>query len=127
MLVGLPQQPNRQTAKAMSNNIQQSDWKHFKTVREQALQRLCERALDYLVNIASDSSSTCHERYLDVYRRIQEYDKQIAYGFNDLSRSKMLQQIAIARTLDLIDDDQMGKFTQETQDSVSALTQFGER
>lgn len=105
----------------MNGKPPQSDWKHFKGVRERALQRLCERALDDLVKVASDSSATHHERYLEVYGKVKEYDKQIAQGFDQLSRSRMLEQIVYARSLNLIDDEEMAGFTQQTQDSVAAF------
>lgn len=105
----------------MTERTNKSDWKHFKVVRERALERLCQRALDELVRIASDSSATHHERYLEVYDKIKKYDKQIARGFNEFSRSRMLGQIVYARSLDLIDDDDMAGFTQEMQDDVAAF------
>ena len=103
----------------MNCEFPQSDWKHFKTVRDRALQRLCERALTNLSTVAADLSSTPHERYLEVFRKIKSYDKDIATGFDNLSRSRMLEQIAFARSLNLIEDDEMKNFTQKTQDTVA--------
>ena len=108
----------------MNDNVTQSDWKKFKVVRERALERLCERALDDLAKIAADASATYHDRYLQVFEMINDYDKQIADGFNYLSRSRMLQQIAYSRSLNLITDDEMAEFTQQTQDDVAKFASW---
>lgn len=107
----------------MNDKGTQSDWKKFQVIRERALERLCERALDDLSKVAADASATYHERYLQVFEQIKDYDKQIADGFDYLSRSKMLQQIAYARSLKLITDDELAEFTQQTQDYVARFVE----
>lgn len=39
----------------MNDKGTQSDWKNFKVIRERALERLCERALDDLSKFAADA------------------------------------------------------------------------
>ena len=105
----------------MRTNVVESDWKHFKVIRESALQRLCERALADLVETAGDSAATPHERYLLVLAKIQEYARQLEAGFDQLSRSRMLEQIMYASSLGLIHDDEMAGFTQGLRSEVAAL------
>jgi len=52
------------------SDVSKADWNQFKVVREHALERLCERALNNLVKTASDDSESHHERYLQVYKKI---------------------------------------------------------
>jgi nucleotidyltransferase/DNA polymerase involved in DNA repair len=108
----------------MSDNVTQSDWKKFKVIRERALERLCERALDDLARVAADASATYHERYLEVFEKIKDYDKQLADGFDDLSRSRMLEQIAFLRSLKHITDDEMADFSQPIQAQVAKFVSF---
>ena len=102
----------------MSDKIPESDWKRFKKLRDLALERLCERALTAVTEIASDGSATQHERYLKVYRKIQTYDKQIASAFDGLSRSRAMMQLATIQSLKLVDDTELEAFTQETRDTL---------
>lgn len=100
---------------------QNADWKHFKYVRELALQRLCERALNDMVETASNSSVSHHERYLAVYRKIKDYDKQIASAFNILSRSRMLMQLVGMYRLNLIEESEVDGFSAETIDQLKRM------
>ncbi len=103
----------------MNNQVSKSDWKHFKIIRERALNRLCEQALESVAEIAADGSMTHHERYIQVYDKIQEFDTQIADGFDNLSRSRMLQQLIFMRSRDLVSDSDMEQFTDSTKDVVA--------
>jgi hypothetical protein len=104
---------------AMMQSVPQSDWKLFKKLREAALQRLCERALNDVAEVAADPSHTPHERYRQVYQRIQKYDEQIASAFNAMRRSRMIIQLMQMRSLKLIGDAELEPFTQETKDTLS--------
>jgi len=102
----------------MRDEIPKSDWKHFKIIRELALQRFCERALNELTEIAADESASQHGRYVEVYRKIQTCDEKIAAAFDNLSRSRMMVQLATIQSLDLIEDAELESFTQETRDKL---------
>ena len=102
----------------MNQGPTKSDWRHFKHVRELALERLCKRILDDVAANAADSSQTYHERYLKIYKMVQDYDDDIAMGFNEFSRSRMLQQTIFLRSRDLISDDEMSGFSDGVRKSV---------
>ncbi|MCC9603765.1 hypothetical protein LOC67_24710 [Stieleria sp. JC731] len=103
----------------MNRSVNQSDWKRFRVVRDGALERLCERALDAISATISEKTLSHHARFLQVYEKVHEYNDQVANGFDDLSRSRMIQQIAYLRSMNLISDTEMEGFTQETQDVVA--------
>ena len=105
----------------MNDKIAKSDWKHFTKIRELALERLCKRALEDVVDTASDSSTSQHERYLAIYRKIRDYDKQIESAFDGLSRSRMIMQLAIMQRLNLMEEPELEAFTQETRDHLESL------
>lgn len=102
----------------MANNSSKSDWKHFKHVREIALERLCERALANMTDIASDSSTTFHDRFLQVYRTINECNEQIMAAFDMHSRSRMMVQLAIMQSLNLMEESEIQEFTQQVRDQL---------
>ena len=104
--------------KVMNTKVRESDWKHFKAIRELALERLCDRALTDVVDKASDSSISQHERFLAVYRSIKDYNKEIGSAFDGLSRSRMMMQLCCMRNLNLIEDSELEAFTQEVQDQL---------
>jgi hypothetical protein len=46
------------------HDIKESDWKTFKPLRRQALERFCGRVLDEVARIGSDQTKNTHERYI---------------------------------------------------------------
>lgn len=103
----------------MPSSLPESDWRIFREVRQLALTRLCERILDEISRIGSDLTKTPHERYLMIFKVIQERDKTIAYTFNSLSRSVAFLQLLAIQALGLITEEEIGRFSQETRDRVS--------
>ena len=106
----------------MSVVIPESDWKVFRKLREAALERFCERVLGEIVRIASDDGITFHNRYLHIYKLIEERDNQIARAFNDPRRSNALLQLAVIYALDLVTDNELLAFTPATRGVVQSLS-----
>jgi len=104
----------------MNAKVRESDWKHFKKIRKLALERMCERALTDVVNTASDSSMTQHERYGAVYEKIKGYDKQIASAFDGLSRSQMDFHLVFMCKWKLIEDSELEPFSEEFKDHLKS-------
>src|SRR5437867_8709064 len=101
--------------------ISESDWKLFRQLRPIALERFCERVLAEIDRIASDGSETSHERYLAVFKLIEQRDKELAGAFDDFRRSTALYQLACIHSQGLLTDEEMGRFTAETRDIVQFL------
>ena len=102
----------------MQRDVKKSDWKHFKALREIALDRICDRTLGELQEIASRQAESNHERYLAVFRLIQDRDEQIASAFNDLSRSRMIRHLTVMVSLDLVDELELEKFTLDVREQI---------
>jgi len=109
------------------HSVQESDWKAFRELREVALQRFCERVLEEVLPLAQDRSRSHHERYLAVFRLIQERDEQLADAFNDPARSRMMVQLAAIRALGLLLPGELERFTQEIRSVVESLAKESSR
>ena len=77
----------------MSHDSFEADWKLFRKMREAALEQFCERALNEVGGLISASEKSCHERYLDVYRRLDDRYKELALSFVGPWRSRMGWQL----------------------------------
>ena len=104
-------------------NVPESDWRTFRELREVALQRFCERILGEVVPITNDRSRTHHERYLALFRVMQDRDEQLAHVFNDPARSRMIVQLAALHVLGLLRPHELERFTLETRSMVESLTE----
>jgi hypothetical protein len=102
----------------MLDRINESDWKIFKPVREQALERFCERVLAEAERIRADVGKSQHERYIATYQLLKERDKELELAFDYLRRSTALVQLANFRSLGLITDDEYMRFSAPTREVV---------
>jgi hypothetical protein len=102
----------------MLGQISEPDWKIFKPVREQALERFCERVLAEAERIRADAGKTQHERYIATYQLMKERDKELDRVFDYLRRSTALMQLAAIRNLELVTDEEYMRFSAATRDIV---------
>jgi hypothetical protein len=100
------------------HDIKESDWKTFKPLREQALERFCGHVLDEVARIDSDQAKSRHERYIAIYRMTRERDKEIDQIFDTLRRSTAIIQICSLRLHGLLTDEEVRQFSPEIVNAV---------
>jgi hypothetical protein len=105
----------------MSHKIKESDWKLLRQLHSVALERFCQRILEELERINSDSAKSFHQRYLDIFDVIERRDKEIAQAFNDIRRSTALTQLTAIQSHGLLTKEEFLRFTPETCRVVEAL------
>ena len=108
----------------MRDEIKESDWKRFKKIQPVALERLSERILGKVAELVADSDKSFHERYLAVYRAIKDGDEDVARGFDKFSRSSAVFQLAVMRGQELVTDEELVEFSEETQESVEGCVKM---
>ena len=72
----------------------------------------------------ADSAASPHERYLRLYRLIEERDSVIGTAFDDLRRSTALQHLISIVALHLVTPDELNEFTQQTRDTVIEVSEL---
>jgi hypothetical protein len=102
-------------------SIPESDWKKFKKLREVALDRYCEQILREVRNLSDRERSTNHERYLELYRYIDQSDDNIARMFNDPRRSTAIAQLLGMVGADLITEEELIAFSEDTRSTIEHL------
>ena len=96
----------------------ESDWKKFVEIKKIALERFCESVLDESRVLCDREDLTAHERYLDIYKIIQKRDRELGHAFDGHSRSRADQQLRDMYNRGLVTDDELSKFSEETQNLV---------
>ena len=94
-------------------SIRESGWKLISRLKPLALDRLCQRILSQIAELAA-SPDPAHDRYLAIYRLIGKRDREIALCCNGLSRSKVVERLTAMRALDLISDEEFAGFSEDT-------------
>jgi len=105
--------------------VPETDWRLFRALHEVALARFCERVLGEAMAVAQATSRTPHERYLDLFALVRRRDDELARALDDPARSRMLDQLAAMRQLDLLTADEYGRFSEDTRRRVELLTGAG--
>jgi cell fate (sporulation/competence/biofilm development) regulator YlbF (YheA/YmcA/DUF963 family) len=108
------------------DNIPEPDWKVFVPLREVALNRLYAEILRELSGIIADDRPI-RDRYMDVYKRLRERDKEIDQIFDGFSRSKAMLQLLMLRGYDLITDEELQAFSQPNRDTIQSARRFAQR
>lgn len=105
----------------MSGDFPEADWKVLRSVKDAALNRLCERILDESRRVMDDGSLTAHQRYLKLFKLIQDRDDDIAMAFNDMRRSRAMNRISWIRYLDLLTEEEWERFSPRTRETALFL------
>jgi hypothetical protein len=108
-------------------DIGKTDWKIFKELRELALERFCSRVLDEIARIGSDQAKSKHERYLAIYRLIQERDREIDPIFHTLRRSSAVSQLCAFRVRELITEEEFRSLSTELRERIDNLIRIVNR
>ncbi|HFC12105.1 MAG TPA: hypothetical protein ENJ56_04615 [Anaerolineae bacterium] len=101
--------------------MKESDWKKFKVIREKALDEFCKRVLVGAEEIIADEATSAHERYLTLYKFIDENDKDLAAMFDNMRRSLALIHLRLMRTHKLVSDETLAELSADMQNRTKPL------
>jgi hypothetical protein len=101
--------------------IKETDWKVLRRVHPLAVERFCERVLAEVERVLRDSTRSCHERYLEIFKIIGERDREIARLFNETRRSRALTMLAQIRSEGLLTEEEFSCLSLETREAVQML------
>lgn len=90
--------------------ISEKDWRVFKALKADALERYCASILAESAALSADMERSAHERYLAIYALIQKHNKSMAKAFDGNSRSKALYQLRMMHTMGLVTDEDVQRF-----------------
>lgn len=100
-------------------DIKESDWKIFKKIKKNAIDRYCNRCLNEYAEIIADKTEGNHNKYLYHYRVVQNRDKKMSLIFGDnTSRSKAFIQLLAIRKEGLAEETEIAQLTAAFQEST---------
>jgi hypothetical protein len=99
----------------MSHDFPESDWKILRELTPILLDRVCKRVLDELTRLAAPADESHHARYLKIYTLIHKRNDEIANAFDDLRRSTAVLRLLAIRSLGLLADEELARFSPDTR------------
>ena len=100
--------------------ISEADWKHFKQVKADALDRCCQQVLDDVRKGIDDPELSNHAKYLYLYKLMENSDKRIANIFDYNARSKAMLQLVLMKSDGLLEAKQISGFSDELQSFINS-------
>lgn len=100
--------------------ISEADWKHFKQVKADALDKCCQQVLDDVRKGIDDPKLSNHAKYLYLYKLMENSDKRIANIFDYNARSKAMLQLALMKSDGLLEAKQISDFSDELQSFINS-------
>ena len=100
--------------------ISEADWKHFKQVKADALDRCCQQVLDDVRKGIDDPELSNHAKYLYLYKLMENSDKRIVNIFDYNARSKAMLQLALMKSDGLLEAKQISGFSDELQSFINS-------
>ena len=101
--------------------IAEADWKVLRRLHPLALERFCERVLAEIERVTHLSAQSAHQRYLDIFKTIEQRDREIASIFDDPKRSNALTMLARMRSEGLLMEDEFSSLSPETRGAIQLL------
>ncbi|MCW8930063.1 MAG: hypothetical protein OQL19_07505 [Gammaproteobacteria bacterium] len=98
--------------------MKESDWKIFKKIKDKAIEKYCTQSLNEFEEVIKNKKENVHNRYLLLYKLIQNTDKKMSLLFDMHSRSKATLQLLAIRGEGLADE----KLLQELSDDFYQKT-----
>ncbi|MBN8238547.1 hypothetical protein [Marinobacter nauticus] len=98
--------------------MKESDWKKFKVIKERAIERFCTQALDEFGEVISNTDEHVHNRYLLLYKLVQNRDKEMSLIFDDHSRSNAPMQLTAIRAKGLADESLLAELSDEFREQT---------
>jgi hypothetical protein len=103
------------------HTIEEADWKVLRRLHTLVLERFCERALVEIDRVMHIRGKSAHQRYLGIFKIIEQRDREMAIIFNDPKRSNALTMLARIRSEGLLTEDEFSSLSPETRSAIQLL------
>ena len=101
--------------------ISESDWRVLRRLHPLALERFCERVLAEVDRVSLDGAKSHHERYLQIFRIVEQRNGEMARIFDNPRRSDALRMLAQIRSHGLLTEDEFSSLSPETRGLIQVL------
>ena len=101
--------------------IAEKDWKLLRSMKDAKLNLACEQILGSVGSEIINKGNENHKAYLEVWKKVQAGDDDIAEMFNDLRRSNAVLKLAAWKRHGLLTQSELNEFSEETQSAILAF------
>jgi hypothetical protein len=95
----------------MSGTLPERDWKYLRGIEKDLLSELCRRINRRAQEIIQAKTGTEHEKYLALYRHMEESDLVVGDCFNDWRRSNLLLKLRYLQRHNLLGKEHLANLS----------------
>ncbi len=93
-------------------------------IQKKLINQLCGSILDKADTIIAAKDGREHEAYLSLWKMLHKEDAKVSLMFDNMRRSDAFYKLAAWKNNNLISEDDMKEFSDETQQVIQLLTQM---
>lgn len=109
---------------SLNENLKERDWKYLRSIHDEMLHELCSRINEQAASIATSDEGNPHERYLKLYRHIQDSEEIIADCFNDWRRTNIHYKILFLRRHGLFRDEHAENLSERAREWFRGMEEW---
>jgi hypothetical protein len=109
------------------NSFPQKDWKYLQSIKQEMIDRTCEHIFLKVEALAIARKGNEHRSYRDLWVLLKKEDTKIIEMFDNLTKNQAIYKIVNQVRHGALSQDQLSKFTEETQDQVNYILQIQRR
>ena len=109
----------------LTREIKEPEWKVLRRVHPLVLERFCELVLAEIDRVSRDGTTSHHARNLQIFRFLQQRDREMARVFDNPRRSHALTMLAQIRSQGLLMEDEFSSMSPETRGAIQMLLGAG--
>jgi hypothetical protein len=99
----------------MAGKLPEKDWKYLSSIKKELLDELCRRINQGAVEIVQSETGTGHEKYLALFKHIEDSDRIVGNCFDDWRRSNLTMKLLFLHRHELITGEQILKLSDEAR------------
>ncbi len=107
-------------------NHNESDWKLMRKHEASMLEKLTKEGNERSVAILENQNLSHHERYLALWKHLQEFDEIVADCFNDWRRSTIHLKILMLHRYRLLDEEILNQLSESSKNGFDMVKQVKE-
>jgi hypothetical protein len=71
-------------------------------------------------SVTHNSAQSTHQRYLDIFKIVEQRDREMASIFNDPKRSNALAMLGRTRSVGLLTEDEFSSLSREARSAINS-------
>jgi len=108
----------------MNRSIPERDWKQLRNLKPELLNTLCTRIHKQAEVIIHSTEKSEHEKYLELFKHIQDSDDVVARCFNDWRRSNISMKLGQLIGEDLLTNEHIQNLSDATKEVIESWRSF---